>query len=345
MEQRANIKFCFKIGKKIAETYELLKKVYGDECMSRTRVYEWFTRFKNGREDLNDDARPGRPEGENRAELVQKIREIIAIDGNFTVRMLAEELNTNRETVRQILTIDLGKRKVCARFVPHQLTEDQQIARVAHCRDIIQTAENDPDFLDSIITGDETWCFKYDPDTKRQSEQWKSKGEPKPQKLRFQKSRIKTMLITFYDSKGVVHKEFVPEGETVNGEFYLGVLHRLWSRIVRVRPEYPAGKQLFLLHDNAPPHKTLKVREFLNKKQICLIAHPPYSPDLSPCDYFLFPKLKTAMKGHFYDNVPAIQAAVTQVLKNIQQPDFKKSMHALITRAIRCIEYNGTYFE
>lgn len=153
------------------------------------------------------------------------------------------------------------------------------------------------------------------------------------------------MLIIFYDSKGIVHKEFVPEGQTVNGEFYLSVLHRLWSRIVRVRPEYPAGKQLFLLHDNAPPHKTLKVREFLNQKQICVIDHPPYSPDLSPCDYFLFPKLKIAMKGAFYDDIPAIQAAVTLVLKKIPKADITKSMHSLVDRARKCIELNGTYFE
>jgi predicted transcriptional regulator len=74
---------------------------------------------------LNDDQRSGRPENKNRDELLQKIREIIAVDGNFTVRMLAEELGTNRETVRHILTKDLGKKKVCARFVPHELNEDE----------------------------------------------------------------------------------------------------------------------------------------------------------------------------------------------------------------------------
>ena len=68
----ANIKFCFKLGEKFAETYELLKKVYGDDCMSHTQVYTWFTRFKNVRDDLNDDPRPGRPEASNRAELVEK---------------------------------------------------------------------------------------------------------------------------------------------------------------------------------------------------------------------------------------------------------------------------------
>ena len=93
----------------------------------------------------------------------------------------------------------MGKRKVCARLVPHELNEDQKIARVEHCKDIVETAENDPEFLDSIITGNESWCFKYDPETKRQSTEWKSKGEPKPKKLRFQKSRRQCWLLLWFD--------------------------------------------------------------------------------------------------------------------------------------------------
>ena len=130
MEQRANIKFCFKLGKKFAQTYGLLKKVYGDDCMSRTRVYTWFTWFKSGRDDLNDDPRPRRPEASNRAELVEKVREIIAIDANFTVRMLAEELNSSYCIIYRILSRDLGKRKVCARFVSHHLNEDKKSQRI-----------------------------------------------------------------------------------------------------------------------------------------------------------------------------------------------------------------------
>ena len=94
--------------------------------MSRTQVYTWFTRFKNGRDDLNDDPRSGRPEASNPAELVEKVRKIIAIDANFSVRMLAEELNSSYCTIYTILTEDLGRRKVCADFVPHQLNEDQK---------------------------------------------------------------------------------------------------------------------------------------------------------------------------------------------------------------------------
>ena len=78
-----------------------------------------------------------------------------------------------------------------------------------------------------------------------------------------------------------------------------------------------------------------KVNEFLTKKQICVTDYHPYSPDLSPCDYSPYPKLKTAIKGAFYDDVPTIQSAVTQVLENIQKPEFKKSMHELVARSKR----------
>ena len=61
MQQRVNVKFCVKLGKSGTETYDLLKQVYGDECLSSAQVLEWFKRFKEGREEIGDDQRPGLP--------------------------------------------------------------------------------------------------------------------------------------------------------------------------------------------------------------------------------------------------------------------------------------------
>ena len=69
--------------------------------------------------------------------------------------------------------------------------------------------------FNKIITGHETWCFAYDPETKRQSCEWVGETSPRPKKLKFQRSHIKKMLIIFFDSPGVVHKEFVLEGKMV----------------------------------------------------------------------------------------------------------------------------------
>jgi len=110
--------------------------------------------------------------------------------------------------------------------------------------------------------GDETWCFAYDPETKRQSSEWVGETSPRPKKLIFQRSRIKAMLIILFDSQGVAHKEFVPEGKTVNAEFYKAVTDRLLKHIQRVRPAAFCFRDLFLLHDNAPAHEAASVCQF-----------------------------------------------------------------------------------
>jgi len=96
------------------------------------------------------------------------------------------------------------------------------------------------------------------------------------------------MLMCFYDSKGIIHHDFVLEEQNVTGSCYLSVLESLLKRIRRVRPEYSAPGSWFLLHENAPVHQAVAVQEFLARKQVCVFHLPPYSPDLSPCDYFLF---------------------------------------------------------
>jgi histone-lysine N-methyltransferase SETMAR len=151
--------------------------------------------------------------------------------------MIAESLKIPKTVVLRILKEDFGKRNLCARFVPHSLTPEQKEDRITSCQDVIAMADADKHFFNKIITGDETPCFAYDPETKRQSSEWIGETSPGPKKLKFQKSCIKTMLIIlFFDSQSVVHKEFVPEGRTRNAEFYIGVMDRLLKRILRVHP-------------------------------------------------------------------------------------------------------------
>jgi hypothetical protein len=136
-------------------------------------------------------------------------------------------------------------------------------------------ADADKNFFNKIITGDETWCFAYDPETKRQRFEWVGETSPRPKKLKFQRSRIKNMLIISFDSQGVVHTEFVPEEKTVNAEFDKGVLDSLLKRIQRVRPAAFRSRDFFLLHDNAPAHKAASVCQFLIPKNVTTLYHTP----------------------------------------------------------------------
>jgi hypothetical protein len=124
IEQRVNIKFCVKLGEMPTESYEMLQTAHGDEALCRSSVFEWFKRFKGGREDLQDDPRSGRPSTSRNADIIANICEMVTRDSRF--RMMSNELNINKETIRQILHEDLRKRKICAKFVPHSLTDEQK---------------------------------------------------------------------------------------------------------------------------------------------------------------------------------------------------------------------------
>ena len=88
----------------------------------------------------------------------------------------------DRESVQQILREELNMRKVCAKMVPKLLSDEQKERRKELCLDLLQRIENEPDLLNAIIICDETWVFSYDPETKRQSMQWKSTSSPRQKK-------------------------------------------------------------------------------------------------------------------------------------------------------------------
>jgi len=123
------------------------------------------------------------------------------------------------------------------------------------------------------------------------------------------------MLISFFDSEGIVHTDFVPRGHTVNQFSYREILERLRKRVVSVRPSIADNWTLH--HDNAPCHTAISVMEILAKKCIPVVPQPPYSPDLSPCD-FLFAKLKFHLKGRHFGTVENIEKAVTDRQKRFR---------------------------
>ena len=186
IEQRINLKFLVRLGKTPTETFNSLQEVYGDATMSRTRIFEWHKRFSDGREDVEDDPRSGRPTTSRTNENVERVREKVRSDRRLTVRMIADELNMNSERVWKIITEDLGMRKVCTKKAPRLLNDGQKENRVQVCQDILKQLEITPDLLSRVVTGDESWIFEYDPLTKRQSLEWKSVYSPRPKAVQVQ---------------------------------------------------------------------------------------------------------------------------------------------------------------
>ena len=165
------------------------------------------------------------------------------------------------------------------------------------CTELQKLVRQDPNFLSRVITGDESWLYNCDPETKQQSSQWKTPSSPRLKKACQVRSNIKSLLIIFFYILGIVHKEFVPPGQTVNGNFYCKVLRRQRENVRRTWPEMWKNGDWLLHHDNVPSHTSLIAREFMTKNNVTTVPHPACSPDLAPCDFCMFPKMKLQLKG------------------------------------------------
>jgi len=254
--------------------------------MGRSQTFQWFSRFKASRTSI-DDEHSGRPVSSSTPEMIERVRQIIREDRRRTIDEVSMLMGLSWN---KILTEDLKMRRVASKFVPRLVSVDQKQQRLDVCLDLKENAANEPSFLSNVITGYETWVYAYDPETKTQSSKWKSPGSPRP-KTRQVRSNIKSMLICFFDQKGIVHKEFVPPGQTVNAAFYVEVLRRLWENVRRKQPDQWQNNIWLLHHDIAPAHAALLTRRFLTDN-MTVVPHPPYSPDPAPSDFFLFAKLK-----------------------------------------------------
>jgi len=153
------------------------------------------------------------------------------------------------------------------------------------------------------------------------------------------------MFIVYFDIRGIVHHEFAPQGRAVNAGFYCSVLSRLREDIRRTRPELWCAGNWLLHDDNAPSHRALVTREFLAHNSIITLLQPPYSPDLAPCDFFLFPKMKLQLKGRRFDTAEKIQRESQNVLGRLREQDFKHTFQQWQQRWDRCVAAQGDYFE
>ena len=119
--------------------------------------------------------------------------------------------------------------------------------------------------------------------------------------------KFKVMLIVFFDIQGNVVAEWVRSGQTVNQQFYTEFLTKLRERVGRKRPELWRNGWILYQH-NAPDHNALTVQQFLANKIITVLEHTPYSPDLALCDFCLFPKIKSVLKGTDFVSVEDVKA-------------------------------------
>ena len=211
-------------------------------------------------------------------------------------------------------------------------------------REMLKLINSDPTVLDALVTCEESWIYCYDLETKRQSSQWKHAGSARPKKARQSKSTHKLLMILFFDSTGMIYMHWVPTGQTVNKEDYFEVLREFRKRFRRKRPALFKSVQWHFHQDNTPVHNSILVTDYLTKMGIKTVPHPPYSTDLAPCDFWLFPKLKEKLRGCCYETIEEMKEAVTKVIGTLTQEDFHGAFQKFLEQYNKCIAV-GDYFK
>ncbi|UYV67791.1 hypothetical protein LAZ67_5002075 [Cordylochernes scorpioides] len=239
----------------------MLPVAYGEATLDRSNVYRWYKMFSEGREDVNDEERAGRPSTSTTDEIINEVEKMILANRRITVREVAEDpKNISIGSCHSIFINDLGMRRVAAKFVPNLLNCDQKQHRMNIANEMLDSVRDDPNLLQRVITGDEAWVYGYDVETKAQSSQWKL-----PARTKTEKSAPRAWCIMSF-----CHRV---ERSIRNITCKLcAICAKQSARNARICGR---NKNWLLHHDNAPAHTSLLVRDFLAKNNTLMMPQPP----------------------------------------------------------------------
>jgi len=168
-----------------------------------------------------DAPRPGRTKTVTTPEIIDQIHELILEDHRISAKSVAEQLGISRERVGSIIHQDLDMRKLSAKWVPKCLSAEQKRRRCQSSEQLLEFFRRDPnDFLPRLVTMDETWLYRYDPETKQQLMAWRHNGSSSPKQFRVQKSAEKVLASIFWDQDGILLIDYLPKDQTINAEYY-----------------------------------------------------------------------------------------------------------------------------
>ena len=197
--------------------------------------------------------------------------------------------------------------------------------------------------MEEIVTGDETWIYHFQPDSKATNKVWVSSEGDRPVIARCCKTSNRMLYAIFFDSKGPVLQIPVPKGSSVTGKFYRkSVLTQLFDIYQKRRP-CTGVRGIKLLHDNAPAHRSPTVQEYLKESGLDVLDYPQYSPDLSPCDFWFFPRLEEMLAGHRFESRCCIGSAFYQCLQHIPKEDYHAVFWKSVDRCKMCVEAQSIF--
>lgn len=343
---RAMMLYDFKVDLTEEECFIRLTKAFPDEAPAQRTVERWYAKFQEGKFDLNDEERIGRPISVVNDVNTQAVAALVKENPRITYEEIEHMLGISAPSIFTILHEHLKLRKVSCRWVPHLLKEKEKQERVRISKEIIEKFQDGQSpHLHKILTGDETWVYCFEPELKQQSKQWIGEGDSRPAKVVKNRYCGKQMAVVFFTSKGLVKIVLLEPKQTVTAKWYSDVcLDQVFAALKKDR-RLKGFTQIWLHHDNASVHTAHYTKNYLEGIDCNLLDHPPHSPDLAPADFFLFREVKNRMRGIQYRTKEDATAAFAEIIESLTIQDWESCFKDWFNRYNRCIEANGDYFE
>lgn len=338
-EQRIFLKFYHLLGCSSGIAERDLKKAVGRKALNKNTVGRWLTRFRRGDPATNDARGGDRSDPTVRQERISQIIELLEETKRTSVYVISRRLGIPKTSVHHILKEDLHLAKKLGRYVPDELTDDQRQHRVLACQTNLSNYQKHKELLNRTLALDESWVSLYMQPQRDQLGPGSSGGSHALSVPRESIHKDKRMLLLAMDFDGIAWYHICEEKETVTAELYKSILER-------EIPKWLHGKSFkvpVLLHDNAGPHKAKVVSDFLEHKGITEWYQPPYSPDISPCDYDAFGPLKRALREGSYADWSEFETRLKHVLYEGSQKGFYRGVQHLPERWKATIQKKGDY--
>ena len=194
---------------------------------------------------------------------ISAVKIVVEQDARLSVKDIASCTGISEGSVQTILKKRLGLRKVCDRWEPHLLTEEQKTQRLKCARELLKTYKScNSRVISNLLTGDETWVHMFEPRRRADTKQWKRKDQKCPCIAKRTLSSKKMLYAIFFHSSGPVVQVPCPSDHTVTGRFYKNsVLKKMKEFNNKKRPS-KGWSGVHLLHDNASSHKCEAVKSF-----------------------------------------------------------------------------------
>lgn len=327
--------FHFKKGLNATTTAKEINELFGpDFCCERT-IRRWFLKFSKGDFCLENAAR-GKPLTTIDDE---DLRMEVEHDPSTTLLCLAQRFQVSIATISRHIK-KIGKVKKLDRWVPYELTQIHKNRRLEVTSSLLKRHHTAP-FLKCIITCDEKWILY---DNRKRKRQWLDKSEASRTHAKANIYSSKIMVTVWWSSEGIIHYSFLEPGKTITAESYCRELQIMHEKLCVKQPSLVNRHKPILLHDNARPHVAKITVAKLKDLGYEVLAHPPYSPDLSPTDFHLFRSLANFMRNQRYITRASAILAFQDFLASKNKDFFKKGIFSLPDRWQQTIDSNGDYF-